>query len=195
LNTILSRTQIVKIRSIENNALRDALIERHDALSDNATNTASLASGDYIEAVKLLADEASSSAMMFIEWMQMCVQPNLTSNSVAMTQLIGWLEQFSKAGRENQKNVIRYGLHISERLFGYQINGNLDGLNETEQQFVKNFSGKITLNNIDSYYHQLNNCHFYLERNANIKLLMMTMSLRMSRLFIGEVVADALVLS
>jgi DNA polymerase-3 subunit delta' len=194
LNTILSRTQIIKIPPIETEALVPALASKFDLTLENALNIASIANGDYVEAIKLLANEVNDSSLLFVEWMQICNEPGLTSNPKAVAQLIAWIEKFSKTSRENQKNTIRYGLYLMERLFYYHLSGNTDRLNDAEKNFITQFASKIHIENIELFFTQLNNCHYFLERNANVKILFMSMSLKIAQLLTGTTIEDELVL-
>lgn len=188
LSTILSRAQIVKINSIEQELLSIAIMESHEVTAENAFNIASLANGDYIEAQKLLANESSDSALVFMEWLQLCLNPNLTAKPDSVQVLLKWIEKFHGMGRENQKNVIRFGLHFIEKLFYYRVNGQLDGLNTAEKQFAQNFTSRINFNNIEAFYTLLNNCHFYIERNASAKIAMMSISFKLSKMLNGQLV-------
>ncbi len=188
LGTILSRTQIIKINSIETELLSIALMENFDLQAENAFQIASLANGDFIEAQKLLSNESSNSAILFMEWVQLCLSPGLTRKTETFQQLIKWIEKFSTIGRENQKNTIRYGLHFFEQLFQYQITRRLDGFNLEEKQFAQNFTSRVNFDNIELLYKLLNNCHFYIERNASAKVVMMSISFKLSKILNGQIV-------
>jgi DNA polymerase III subunit delta' len=188
LSTILSRTQIVKINSIEQELLSIALMESHEVAAENAFNIAALSNGDFIEAQKLLANESSDSALILMEWLQLCLNPNLTSRLDSLQALLKWIDKFHGVGRENQKNIIRYGLYFFEQLFQYQITHKLEGLNSEEKQFAQNFTSRINFNNIELLYNLLNNCHFYIERNASAKITMMSISFKLSKILNGQLV-------
>jgi DNA polymerase-3 subunit delta' len=188
LSTILSRTQIVKINSIEQELLSIALMESHEVSAENAFNIAALSNGDFIEAQKLLANESSDSALILMEWLQLCLNPNLTSRPESLQVLLKWIDKFHGVGRENQKNIIRYGLYFFEQLFQYQITHKLEGLNSEEKQFAQNFTSRINFNNIELLYNLLNNCHFYIERNASAKITLMSISFKLSKILNGQLV-------
>jgi DNA polymerase-3 subunit delta' len=185
LNTILSRTQLVKINSIDINELSDYLIAKNNVEPQEALNVASLAQGDFIEAQKLLTHEAGSSALLFLEWLEMCLHPGVASHHEVLQPLLKWVEQFNGIGRENQKNVFRYGLHFMELLFRYKINGDTTLLNEQELGMMKKVDAKTDFDRIEKIYALLNNGHYYLERNASAKILMTTLTLKMSKIFSG----------
>lgn len=186
LGTILSRTQIVKINSIETELLSIALMENFNIQAENAFQIASLAYGDFIEAQKLLTNESNDSALLFMEWIQLCLSPSLTSKTEVFQTLVKWVEKFSAIGRENQKNTIRYGLHFFEQLFQYHITGKLDCLNSEEKEFAQNFTSRVNFNNVDTLYKLLNNCHFYIERNVSAKIAMISISFKMSKILNGQ---------
>jgi DNA polymerase III subunit delta' len=185
LNTILSRTQLVKINSIDIDELSNYLISNKDVAPQEALNVASLSQGDFIEAQKLLVHESGSSTLLFLQWIEMCLHPNLTANPELLQALIKWIEQFNGIGRENQKNVLRYGLHFFELLFRYKINGDTSLLNEQELDMMKKAEARVDFQKIEKIYTMLNNAHYYFERNANPKILMTAKSLKLSKILNG----------
>ena len=185
LSTILSRTQIIKINAIETELLGIALMEKFELSPESAFQFASLSNGDFIEAQKLLSNESSDSALLFMEWLQICLYPNIAAKPETINNLVKWIDKFFALGRENQKNIIKYGLHFFEQLFQYQITRKLDGFSTQEKQFAQNVSGRINFNNIEMLYNLLNSCHFYLERNANQRIVIMNISFKLSKVLNG----------
>jgi DNA polymerase III subunit delta' len=165
--------------------LSNYLISNKDVAPQEALNVASLSQGDFIEAQKLLVHESGSSTLLFLQWIEMCLHPNLTANPELLQALIKWIEQFNGIGRENQKNVLRYGLHFFELLFRYKINGDTSLLNEQELDMMKKAEARVDFQKIEKIYTMLNNAHYYFERNANPKILMTAKSLKLSKILNG----------
>jgi len=183
LNTILSRTQLIKINSIETDKLSEYLVSNNGVDALEAKNVSVLAQGDYIEAQKLLTHESGNSALLFMQWLEMCLNPGVAANHETLQPLLKWIEQFHAIGRENQKNVFRYGLHFAELLFRFKINGDISLLNEQELAMMKRVDTKTDFRSFEKTYALLNNGHYYLERNASAKILMLTLTLKLTKLF------------
>src|SRR5690606_15450226 len=137
LNTILSRTQIVKIGSIENNALVNYLVETQEVDRTQAAQVANLSGGNLSEAIQMLADEATNSALLFMEWMQMYSVSDIISKPDKLLQLNKWIDTFNGVGRENQKQALTYALHFFENLLHFQINNNTELFQAEELIFAK----------------------------------------------------------
>lgn len=194
LSTILSRTQIIKVRNIEIDLLAEELTSHHEVDAENALNIASLSNGDYLEALELLKNEADTAAMAFMQWVQLCLPPQISSNNNQVSEVLKFTDAFAAMNKESQKSVMLYGLHLLQKIFSIHLTGKTGSLNNSEQQFVKAFSSKITIQNIEPLNKLFSNTLFYLERNANVKLLITNTSLRLSKILnniaVNEIVAS-----
>jgi len=87
----------------------------------------------------------------------------------------------AKYGREKQKQFLQYFTHLLQLAIRQRIIGDAAtaGYSEAEQEFA----GK--LNKISSYQQQeaiidlLNNASYYIERNANAKMLFLALSIKL----------------
>ena len=178
LPTILSRTQLVKILRISDEALAKALVERHDVSTELASKVSFLAEGNYIEALKLLnqAEEVNYYSATFIQWMRLCF-------SAKMIEAIDWVESVSTIGRERQKNLLNYALHmVRESLVMNYTDKSRVKLNGEELDFLVKFSPYIHGANCIPLSEELNTAYFHIERNANPKILFLDLSIRVMKL-------------
>lgn len=179
LNTIVSRTQIVKIGNIEPGALKSTLIEKFNIEEEEAFKLASISAGDYAEALNLLNNSMSEIAEQFQQWLKLCLP---SKNNYRVLDLYNWIEQYANIGRENQKSFFRYALHFLAAFMHWQINNDASNLTEAELSFAKKMEQHLNMSVLQALYGHLNTSHFYLERNANPKILMMNLSIKVSKL-------------
>ena len=104
LNTILSRTQLVKVPALTDEEIKQYLIAQHPQTEHTAAEIAFLSNGNLTEALAMLNDADNSYHDMFVDWLRMCYTNKKGGD------MIDFVEQLSKMGRENQKNFLRYGI-------------------------------------------------------------------------------------
>lgn len=178
LRTIISRTQLIKIPKISDTDLINALIERDGLSREAAESTTHLADGNYAEALMLIND--NENAAQNLASFQKLMRASLKFDPKAVIQ---WIDEVSAAGRERQKNFLKYALHLMrESLMMNYADESLIKLGASEQEFVKKFSPFIHSNNIERFVEELNKAHFHMERNANPKILFMDLAFKFNEL-------------
>jgi DNA polymerase-3 subunit delta' len=92
---------------------------------------------------------------------------------------VAFVDEVSKLGRENQKNLLRYGIHlIRECMMVLSDMESLVHLQSSELDFVKNFSRYMDLAKAEAIVNELEKAHYHIERNANPKILFLDVSLQ-----------------
>ncbi|MGL5890488.1 MAG: ATP-binding protein, partial [Bacteroidia bacterium] len=107
LRTIVSRTQLVKVRRISDNDLRDALVQRHGLSAEDAAKMAYQADGSYA-AARLLLDRNENAAFYlaaFQKWMR-------ASLKFDAQKVIASVDELATIGRERQKQFLGYSLDL-----------------------------------------------------------------------------------
>ncbi len=174
LPTILSRTQLIKIPRLEDEQIREALIRLHGVDSEDAGNQATLAEGNYWAALSsvLQLEDSGYNMQTFRQWMLLC-------NRKDVAGLIDWVDEFAALNREQQRNFLRYGLHIFRQcIVGTYTDNELLRATEEEQEFISRFSAFVHGYNVVPLMEEFNKAHYYVERNANPKLVFLTLSFR-----------------
>ena len=97
LNTILSRTQLIKIPVLSYQDIVRYLIDSQHQTEEAAAEIAYLSNGSLTEALTMLGTESKSYHKFFLEWLRMCFANK-------GLELLPFVEQAAKMGRENQKN-------------------------------------------------------------------------------------------
>lgn len=172
LNTILSRTQLVKI-----NRLRDMEVQVHLQTQFNtdeikAAQIAYLAEGNMQSALAILNGDINNNFELFSDWLRMCV----ANKGI---QVIDFVDTLAKLGRENQKNLIRYGIKLlRESIMILSGARDLVHLPAAELEFISKVSGAINLAKAEALINELEKTHYHVERNANPRILFLDVSLQ-----------------
>ena len=178
LPTILSRVQQVNVKPIEQKHIAQALVNHHSVDENTAVTLAKISQGNYLEAQKLAGDNEirAFNQEMFIQWMRFLWQKEFLS-------LIQWSETMSKIGRERLRLFFRSGLHIfRESLILNYSEDSIQMTGGSEMAFIKKFAPYVNeLNAIDMVL-LFEEAEYHVSRNANAKILIMDVSLKMMKL-------------
>lgn len=175
LNTILSRTQLIKIPALEYDEIRGYLLE-HGQTQHAAGEIAYLSNGSLSEALNLIQQDENSYHSLFIKWLRMCFS-NKGGDVIALT------DQLAKLGRENQKNFLRYGISfIRECCLLLAGAGNLVHLPGAELETAQKMTGVMTMGMAEAISAELEKAHYHVERNANPKILFLDVSLQLIKI-------------
>lgn len=183
LNTIISRTQLLKVNSLQDEEIQTALMERKNLLAEESKKISLMSDGNFNEALRLMANPENDFAGYFQRWMEML----LTNNG---NDLLKWVDEISKIGRENQKGLLRYGLHFLREMLmvDLQTNNHLRLL-KGEFQFAEKLNNQIGFDGLERIIELFNKNHYYIERNANPKILFLNLSLSLSKILQNKTVA------
>ncbi len=181
LNTILSRAQTYRIRMFNDEEIKELIKRDHDISEAKISQITHLADGNINEALHLLQEMEDDNHQMFREWMRYCY-------IMDFSKLVDWAERFQKMNKISQKSLFQYGLTMMRETLVLQFNTlDLVRTQGEELEFTKNFSKVLSLDQLEKITEQLNNSIYYLERNANAKIVFLDLSLSLSRLFQSKV--------
>ena len=180
IQTILSRTQIVRFTPIDATALCSHLMQQYDIDQGRSMAVAKISEGDLIKASSLIdrKDEEDVFFQLFAEWMRACYEANVE-------RIYKWVEDMSSAsyGREKQKRFLEYALNLMREGILRNFNGSdLQSFFGKEDQFMQKFSPFIIAENIVEINELLNEAHYHIERNAYAKIIFMDMSMQFANL-------------
>ncbi|WP_316929729.1 hypothetical protein [Sphingobacterium sp. T2] len=135
LNTIISRTQLVKINKVSHEEITNYLVEKHSLPHNEAREIAFIADGNIQDALNLLQNkEHSSNFQLFVEWLRTIVTDR-GSDLIRISE-----ERLASLGRENQKSFILYAINMIRQIILMQQGlKNLVFLREEELKFVEKF--------------------------------------------------------
>lgn len=176
LNTILSRCQMVKVNPLSDEDVLEGLIQKKHIPRERAEAVAYLAAGNFNEALQMLDYEESDHANLFLDWLRKCYKGN-------GVEMVTWVEKFSGIGRENQKHFLRYGLHFLREYMVLKLTDNANvRLRSKELTTAQNLLPIIELEQVEQMMNLFNDCTFYVERNANPKVLFLDTSIQVNRI-------------
>jgi len=179
LNTIISRTQLVKINKLPHAEVVRYLMDTHGADESTANEVALIADGNIHTAVTLIEQRSDNSSFdVLIRWLRTIVTNNgLEMMSICEEELATW-------GRENQKNFLLYTQNIMRQIILMQQGlKDLVFLQEEERAFVEKFSTLFSFEQLTEAIGLLEKTHYGVERNGNAKILFLDLSLQLVLLF------------
>ncbi len=178
LSTILSRSQVIRFPQIPREDITSWL-ERKGVPSVDAARAAVLSDGNILKALDMANDPEAGLADFenFRKWLRLSFKPQ-----TSMPELISHSEELAAMRRENQKKFLSYGLNILRQSFITGQTQNPPLFHSEEASFIRNLAPFIHSRNIASLETLFNDAIYHIERNANPKVLLLDMSLKLIRL-------------
>ena len=179
LATILSRTQMVRVNPLPREVMVEALVNRAQIPAAKARQAATIASGNYREALYMLQHSDDDYHELLRNWLN-CI---FTGNRVALQE---WIENIAsaKTGRENQKQFLRYFINLLEHTLRLRyIDKSQLAFSEEETDFAGKLQKLADLGQMEQIMQELDNACYYIERNANAKLLFHALSVKLQYIF------------
>jgi DNA polymerase III subunit delta' len=172
LNTILSRTQLIKIPTLGYEEIKEHLITQYNQTDDAASEIAYLSNGNLTEALLMLQQENKGYHKLFVDWLRLCFGNK-------GLEILSFVDTLSKMGRENQKNFLRYGISfIRECCLLMAGAGNLVHLPAQELETAQKMTNVMDISQAQAISAELEKAHYHVERNANPKILFLDVSLQ-----------------
>jgi DNA polymerase-3 subunit delta' len=178
LNTILSRTQLVKVPALEAPEIEAALISRAKCTPDTARALANASGGSYREALHLLQHADEDFGALLKEWL------GATIRYIPAAQL-KVIEEIARLGREKQKQLLRYFTHLIEQALRLEV---LEGeaaealvatFSPAEQDFAQRLNKVLNVGQKEAAAEELDKASYHIERNANAKILFHALTIKL----------------
>jgi DNA polymerase-3 subunit delta' len=177
LNTIISRCQIIKLNRLSDEDITQGLQAGKLLEYDKALSIALLSDGNFSEALKIAENAENDQSGVFLDWLRKCYEGNGATISM-------WADRFATRGRESHKQFLQYGLHFLRELTNFKICGNGKiRLLPHELDTARKLDRFLGYNQIGQLVKLFDECSFYIERNANQKLLFLDASIKVNRIF------------
>jgi DNA polymerase-3 subunit delta' len=173
LQTILSRTQLVKIPLPETAEISEALVARAGLGADQARQIAVLCEGNYHEALQLIHHADDDWQGVLREWLNAI----LKTGPVAQVK---WIEEISKSGRERQKQFLRYFNHLLEQAIRLRcIDPAQLPIPDGEKDIALRLNKIADIGQQNAIIHELDDAAYYIERNAHAKMLFHALTIKL----------------
>lgn len=178
LRTIVSRTQLIRMRKISDADLRDALVKRHEIALADAEKIAFQADGNYAAARLLL--ERNEQAAYNLATFQKLMRSSLKFNPAKVLAVV---DDLATVGRERQKHFLGYSLDLIREclLLGYG-DPSLVRMAGEELEFITKFSPFIHAANGERLIEEFNLAMKHIERNGAPKIIFLDMAFRINEL-------------
>ena len=177
LNTIISRTQLVKIPPILDEDIIGAINKRQKLDSETARRIALLSDGSFTETLNIIQQESNINKTFLKEWLNFCYRNQRDA-------IVDWVDQVAGEGREKQKNFIKYIQFIlrESMISSYANVENLKRVAGAEKNLSETLGKFLSFGKIEVFYEKLTDAFYHIERNANPKILFMNLSLELVKL-------------
>jgi DNA polymerase III subunit delta' len=181
LQTIVSRCQLIKVPALETTDIEKALINRNKTEPAIARQVASICEGNYHEALQLVQHAEEDWQSLLREWLNAV----LKTGPMAQTK---WVEEVSRLGREKQKQFLRYFNHLLEQAVHYRIMGEKLNIGEKERDFAERLNKIAGIEQQQAIIEELDKASYYLERNANGKMLFHALTIKLYHIIQDKIV-------
>ncbi|HEY8657709.1 MAG TPA: hypothetical protein VIL78_01650 [Hanamia sp.] len=174
LPTILSRTQLIKIPSLPNADIENALINEQNITPEKAAQIAAIADGNYREALLLSQNAEEDWQAQVREWLNVTLKNNITAQ-------IKWIDEISSIGREKQKQFLKYFIHLLQQAIkvNYLNEETTSSISESEKDFAIRLNKMCGIEAQEAIINELDKAIYYVERNAHAKMLFHALTIRL----------------
>ena len=177
LNTILSRCQLIKVPALETEDIEGALIQKAGCAPEPARQLAYAAEGNYREALHLLQHADEDFHALLKDWL------NATLKNATIAQVKS-IEEIARMGREKQKQFLRYFTQLLEGAIRLEVANDLlleqlrRAMSAAEYDFAARLNKVMTLEQKEAVATELDKATYYIERNANAKILFHALTIK-----------------
>ncbi len=174
LETIRSRTQRFDLKKINTPSIEKALVEKRFIAEAVAHRIARVANGNWLAAIKELdtGNENRQFLDMFIMLMRLAYMRSIKD-------LKKWSDVVSSYGREKQKRMLYYFIHLVRENFMYNFqNPELNYMTIEEEEFSKKFARFINEANVVELSELFDRGIRDIGQNANAKIVFFDIALK-----------------
>lgn len=176
LQTILSRTQLVRLPPIAPEEMAPVLTESHGIERDRAYAVAHASEGNFREALSMLQHREDDLHAATREWFNAI----LRNGPVAQVR---WVDGMGRLGRERQKQFLRYVTHLVRQCIRTSVLGTPPAaMPENEVDFILRLDKLTDLARQEAIVEELERAAYQIERNANGRILFQALTIKLSRI-------------
>ena len=184
LQTILSRTQLVKIPALHPEDIKTALEKRDNISPEKALEIANISSGNYLEAVQLLQHSSENWLELLKSWLNSIMK----TGNIAQVKMV---DELAKLGREKQKQFLKYFNHLIEhsirlRTIGEELGSKAASVSAND--FALKLNKFTSVSQQEAIILEIDKATYHIERNANAKILFHALTIRISHIITHKVV-------
>ncbi|MEY5033686.1 MAG: hypothetical protein RL447_64 [Bacteroidota bacterium] len=181
LPTIQSRCQVIRLPMLTSNEIERALLDKQATTPVLAKQVAQIADGNYREALQQLQHAEEGWQERLRDWLNAILKTGPAAQ-------FKWVEEISKLGREKQKQFLRYVIHVLETAIRIQATGQLPPVGEEEAAMANKLNRIVGIEQLEALTREMDKCTYYIERNANAKMLFHALTLKVYHVIQDKVV-------
>jgi DNA polymerase-3 subunit delta' len=176
LGTIVSRSQLIRLRPIQSEIITGVLKSQWGVQDDDARSIAHLSGGNYFKALEYLS--VDNDDIYFLEQFKSMMRNGWTRNIVAMKS---FSEEMASIGPERQKNFLSFcQRQIRENFINCLHEPALNYMSKEEADFAKNFSPYVNERNVVDIMDELSLAEMHIAQNVNAKMVFFDLSMRIT---------------
>ena len=190
LSTILSRCQLIKVPAIDPADIENALVKRSNCDPSQARLLANTSEGNYREALNLLQHADEDFHNLLKDWL------NATLKNIPISQ-VKTIEEIARLGREKQKQFIKYFIHLIEGAVRLESGGAVmeamleKSMSAAEKEFSSRLNKAMNFEQKEALAGELDKASYYIERNANAKILFHALTIKIFHIVKNNIVVSA----
>ena len=170
--TILSRCQLVKVPPLKIEEIEKGLIDSYQISPEAAYQIACMCEGNFHEALQMTQHADDDWQNILKDWLNATIQVN-TANKAKI------VDRIHQLGREKQKQLISYFIHLLEQSIRLNVYGAEKVLSpENEKSIAGKLDKLATIEQREFIMKELDKAAYFVERNANGKMLFMSLTIR-----------------
>jgi DNA polymerase III subunit delta' len=182
LPTILSRCQLIRVGLPANEDIENALVEKNGVDRDRARQISMVAEGNYHEALQMLQHNDADWQSLLRQWLNAAIK-----GTPKMQQ--DWIAEMNELGREKQKQFLKYFVNLLEQSIRVRVLGpERLSLPETEMDFAQRLNKIAGINQQEALVKELEQASYYIERNANAKMLFQALTLKLRSIVLEKTI-------
>ncbi|MFK5957490.1 MAG: DNA polymerase III subunit delta' [Lutibacter sp.] len=184
ISTIKSRCQVLHFPLLSEADIHNYLVNKEGTDLPIAAQIAQQSDGNINKALHLLHNDNSDEKFeqWFITWVRAAFKAK--GNASVIQLLIEWSETIAKTGRETQKRFLNYCLQFFRQamLLNYDAASLVFLQPKTPGFKLEKFAPFIHSGNILEINKELNEAIYHIERNGNAKIILLDLSIKLTRL-------------
>ncbi len=158
-------------------------MERAKLAPEQARQVAAICDGNYHEALQLIRHAEDDWQALLREWLNAI----LKTGPVAQVK---WIDEISKAGRERQKQFLRYFSHLLEQAVRLRyMDADRLAIPEKERDVALRLNKMADIARQKAIIEELDRAAYYIERNAHAKMLFHALTIRLYHIIADGTVA------
>ena len=183
LPTIRSRVQLLRLPAFSDEEIQAYLESSASLDSDHARNLAFLSHGNIADAIRSIGEHDTVFRDSLKELLSLSSRKNVAD-------LVDWVDGMASEGKAVQSRFLKYMIHFFREFLMSKLTGQEPRLSESETALFR-FMDSVNFSGLENMISELDHNIYYLDRNANAKILFTDQGLKLLRLLQGSKISSS----